>query len=221
MVQDAGVLELFIQASERASELGAAAVVAYLGIYVAGTVALVPGSVLAMVAGALFGFAYGFGIAFAGALLGSTAAFVLARHGARGRVAAWLERRAASHAVYARLANVDRSLGRRSLALVFLLRLSPFVPYNMLNYALGLTRVRVRDFLLGSVGMLPGAFVYAYVGDLAGDVAAAAAGHGAPDGAPLWILLPGLLVTLAAVWVLGRYARSELERLAEPGAVED
>jgi uncharacterized membrane protein YdjX (TVP38/TMEM64 family) len=212
------VLDLFILTAERVSELGAVAALAYLGVYIAGTVALVPGSVLAMVAGALFGFVHGFGIAFLGALLGSTAAFILARHGARGRVAGWLERRAASHAVYARLAHVDRSLGGRSLALVFLLRLSPFIPYNMLNYALGLTRVRVRDFLLGSVGMIPGAFVYAYVGDLAGDVAVAAAGRGAPDGTPLWVLFPGLLVTLAAVWVLGRYARSELERMAGPGS---
>jgi uncharacterized membrane protein YdjX (TVP38/TMEM64 family) len=217
LIEGLGVLDLFVRTAERVSEMGAVAVLAYVGVYVAGTVALVPGAVLAMVAGALFGFVHGFGIAFAGALLGSTAAFILARYGVRGGVGRWLDRRAATHAVYARMSRVDRSLGRRALALVFLLRLSPFVPYNVLNYALGLTRVRFRDYILGSVGMLPGAFVYAYVGNLAGDVAAAAAGRGTPDGPQLWILVPGLLVTLAAVLLLSRYATHELERITESG----
>jgi uncharacterized membrane protein YdjX (TVP38/TMEM64 family) len=216
MAEPVGIVGVFVMVAERVQALGATAAIAYLGIYVAGTVALVPGAVLAMVAGALFGVVHGFGIAFTGALLGSSAAFLLARHGARGGTVRWIERRAAHHQVYARMARVDRSLGRRGLALVFLLRLSPFVPYNMLNYALGLTGVRFRDYILGSVGMLPGAFVYAYVGNLAGDVAAAAAGHGSPDGSQLLLLVPGLLVTLAAVWLLSRYARHELERLTGP-----
>jgi uncharacterized membrane protein YdjX (TVP38/TMEM64 family) len=213
MSEPVGIVGVFVLAAERVQALGATAVIAYLGIYVAGTVALVPGGVLAMVAGALFGVMHGFGIAFTGALLGSTTAFLVARHGARGGTIRWIERRAAHHQVFARVARVDRSLGRRGLALVFLLRLSPFVPYNVLNYALGLTGVRFRHYVLGSVGMLPGAFVYAYLGDLAGDVAAAAAGQGSPNGTQLLILVPGLLVTLAAVWLLSRYARNELERL--------
>jgi uncharacterized membrane protein YdjX (TVP38/TMEM64 family) len=213
MAEPVGIVGLFVLAAERVQELGAAAMIAYLGVYVAGTVALVPGAVLAMVAGALFGAVHGFGIAFTGALLGSCVAFLVARYGARGGTARWIERRAAHHRVYARMARVDRFLGRRGVALVFLLRLSPFVPYNMLNYALGLTGVRFRHYVLGSVGMLPGALVYAYMGNLAGDVAAAAAGRGAPDGTQLLILVPGLLVTLAAVWLLSRYARHELERL--------
>jgi uncharacterized membrane protein YdjX (TVP38/TMEM64 family) len=209
------LLELFVLIAERVHALGAIAALAYLGIYVVGTVALVPGAVLAMVAGALFGFVHGFGIAFTGAFLGSSAAFFLARHGARGGAVRWIERRAVSHEAFAHVARVDRSLGRRALALVFLLRLSPFVPYNMLNYALGLTGVRFRDYVLGSLGMLPGALVYAYAGDLAGDIAAAAAGHGTANGAQLLLLVPGLLVTLAAAWLLSRYARDELARLTE------
>lgn len=209
------MLDLFVLLAERVEQLGPTAAVAYLGVYVVGTVALVPGAVLAMVAGALFGFVRGFGVAFTGALLGSSAAFLLARHGARSGAVRWIEHRAMSHQAYARVARVDRSLGRRSLALVFLLRLSPFVPYNVLNYALGLTGVRFRDYVMGSVGMLPGALVYAYAGDLAGDLAAAAAGHGTTDGTPLFLLVPGLLVTLAAAWLLSRYARDALARLAD------
>jgi uncharacterized membrane protein YdjX (TVP38/TMEM64 family) len=215
MPEGTGLLDLFILTAERVQETGALAVLIYLGVYVAGTVALVPAAVLAMVAGALFGFLHGFGIAFCGALLGSTAAFLLARFSARGGTMRWIEQRATQHEVYARVARIDRTLGRRGLALVFLLRLSPFVPYNVLNYALGLTGLRLRDYLMGSVGMLPGALVYAYAGNLAGDVAAAAAGRATTDGTPLLILAPGLLVTLGAVWLLSRYARHELERLTE------
>jgi uncharacterized membrane protein YdjX (TVP38/TMEM64 family) len=210
------MLDLFILTAERVAELGVVAALVYLAVYVAATVALVPGGVLAMVAGALFGTVHGFGIAFTGAVLGSSAAFLVARQGGRGGVARLMDRRAARHEVFARIARIDHGLGRRGLALVFLLRLSPFVPYNLLNYALGLTGVRFRDYLLGSVGMVPGALVYAYVGNLAGDVAAAAAGRGATDGAPILVLIPGLMVTLAAVWLLSRYARTELERLTKP-----
>jgi uncharacterized membrane protein YdjX (TVP38/TMEM64 family) len=214
MTEPVGIVGMLVLAAERVQELGPAAAVAYLGLYVAGTVALVPGAVLAMVAGALFGALGGFGIAFTGALLGSSAAFLVARHGARGGAVRWIERRAANHRLYGRVARVDRSLGRRGLALVFLLRLSPFVPYNVLNYALGITGVRFRDYVLGSAGMLPGALVYAYVGSLAGDVAAAAAGQGSLDASRLYLLVPGLVATLAAVWLLSRYAKRELERMA-------
>ncbi len=209
------IINFFVHVVERVHELGAVAALAYLGVYVAGTVALVPGGVLAMVAGALFGVVHGFGIAFTGALLGSTAAFILARYSGRGGTLRWIDRRATRYGLVARMARIDRTLGRRGLALVFLLRLSPFVPYNVLNYALGLTGLRVRDYLLGSVGMLPGALFYAYAGNLAGDVAAAAAGHGTGNGPSLLVLVPGFLVTLGAVWLLSRYARHELERLTE------
>jgi uncharacterized membrane protein YdjX (TVP38/TMEM64 family) len=212
-----GIAELMVSAVERVQAMGAAATLAYLGIYIAATVALLPGSVLAMVAGALFGFGHGLLVAFTGAVLGSSAAFVVARHGVRGPAARWVGRRVAAGALaYGRMDHVDRSIGRRGLALVFLLRLSPFIPYNVLNYALGLTRVRFRDYVAGSVGMLPGTLFYVYAGDLAGDVAAAAAGETSADATRLLVLGPGLLATLLAAWLLSRYARRALER--HPGA---
>jgi uncharacterized membrane protein YdjX (TVP38/TMEM64 family) len=216
-----GIVELMVGAAERVQAMGAAAALVYLGIYIAATVALLPGSILAMIAGALFGFGYGLGVAFAGAVLGSSAAFVVARHGVRGAAARWLDRRVATGArAYGHVASVDRSIGRRGLALVFLLRLSPFIPYNVLNYALGLTRVRFRDYVAGSVGMLPATIFYVYAGHLAGDVAAAAAGQTTTDGARLLILGPGLLATLLAAWLLSRYAQRALERIpaSEPAS---
>jgi uncharacterized membrane protein YdjX (TVP38/TMEM64 family) len=214
-----GAAELIARGAEWIEALGAAAAIAYLGVYVAASVALLPGSVLAMIAGALFGFGRGLLIACAGAVLGSSAAFVVARHGVRGPVSRWLQGRAvARHRVYARMAGLDRSIGRRGLLLVFLLRLSPIIPYNMLNYALGLTGVRFWHYALGSVGMVPAILFYVYAGHIAGDVAAAAAGHGTADAPRALLLLPALLATMVAAWVAGRYAQRELERIARSGA---
>ncbi|HEX5631737.1 MAG TPA: VTT domain-containing protein, partial [Gemmatimonadales bacterium] len=143
-----------------------------------------------------------------GATLGATAAFLLARHVARGFVA----RRVARHA---RLAAFDRALAADGFRLVLLLRLSPVVPFSVLNYALGLTQVRLRDFVLASIGMVPGTLLYVWSGKLAGDVARAAAGS-VPRDATYWAVLGlGLAATLAAAVLVARSARralAEVER---------
>ena len=96
-----------------------------------------------------------------GAMLGSATAFLLSRHVARRAVAEWLT-------TSPRFGTIERAVSARGLRVVLLLRLSPIVPFNVLNYALGLTTIPLRDFLLGSAGMLPGALRYAYCGKVAG-----------------------------------------------------
>ena len=103
------------------------------------------------------------------ATLGACAAFLVSRHLARALV----ERRLDSNP---RFAAIDRAVGEQGRKIVFLLRLSPIFPFNMLNYGLGLTRVRFVDYLLACAGMLPGTLLYVYYGKLAGDVAALAGG---------------------------------------------
>jgi uncharacterized membrane protein YdjX (TVP38/TMEM64 family) len=94
---------------------------------------------------------------------------------------------------------------------VLLLRLSPAFPFNLLNYALGLTRVRFPDYLVASVGMLPGTLLYVYYGKVAGDVAAAASGAAVTRGAGYWLVLGlGLAATIAATLVVTRAARRAL-----------
>mgnify|MGYP006173603495 CR=1 FL=1 len=139
---------------------------AFIAAYVIGSIALVPGAALTLLGGAVFGLATGVPVAFAGAVLGSSAAFALARTVARDRVARWLSKDA-------RAAAVAEAVASEGFRVVLLLRLSPVFPYTVLNYALGASPVRYRDFLAGSIGMLPGAVLYTYYGAVAGDAVAA------------------------------------------------
>ena len=117
-----------------------------------------------------------------------------------------------------RLPAIDRAIARKGFRLVLLLRLSPVVPYSLLNYALGLTRVRFRDFLLGSVGMLPGTILYVSYSKVAGEVAALAGGRPAPHDMAYRILVAvGLAATIAASVLVTRIARRALRE--EPGVM--
>ena len=136
----------------------------------------------ALGAGAIFGVVEGAALVFVAAVLGSTAAFLVARYVARSAV----ERRVASEP---RFAAIDRAVGEQGRKIVLLLRLSPVFPFNLLNYGLGLTKVRLLDYVVASIGMIPGTLLYVYSGKVAGDVAAAAGGvameRGASAAAPV------------------------------------
>lgn len=183
---------------------GAWGVVAFIAAYAVATVAFVPGSVLTLAAGVIFGVVLGTAYVFVGAVIGSTAAFLIARHVARPLV----ERHLKGTPRFARLDRAVAASGRR---IVVLLRLSPVLPYNVLNYALGLTRVRLVDYLVAAVGMLPGTLLYVYSGSLIGDVAAVAGGAQVERNAAYWIfLVAGLVATLAVTVVITRMARRAL-----------
>jgi uncharacterized membrane protein YdjX (TVP38/TMEM64 family) len=177
--------------------------------YALASVAFVPGSVLTLAAGAIFGIAEGVVVVFIAAVLGSSAAFLVARYLARGAI----ERRLAGNA---RFAAIDRAIGAQGRKIVFLLRLSPVFPFNLLNYALGLTQVRFTDYLLASIGMLPGTLLYVYYGKLAGDVAALAGGAAVEKGAGYYVVLAvGLLATVAVTAVVTRAARAALRQATD------
>ena len=178
--------------------------------YVAAAVLFVPGSLLTLAAGALFGLGRGVLYVMAGATLGATAAFLVSRYLVRGRV----ERRVRADP---RFAAIDDAVGTDGRRIVFLLRLSPVLPFNLLNYALGVTRVRLADFVLGCAGMLPGTVLYVYYGKLAGDVAGAVGGT-APRGAAHYaVLAVGLAATVAVTVVVTRLARRALKETAADG----
>lgn len=188
----------------RVRGLGAWGPAAFVGGYVLATVAGIPGSLLTLAAGALFGLWAGALWVFVGATLGASAAFLIARYVARGAV----ERRAAADP---RFRAIDRAVAHEGRRIVFLLRLSPAVPFSLLNYLLGLTRVRFVDFVVASVGMLPGTLLYVYTGKVAGDVAAAAGGRGPARGAGDYAVLAlGLAATVAVTVLVTRTARRAL-----------
>ena len=172
--------------------------------YALAAVAFVPASLLTLAAGAIFGLATGVAYVFVAAVLGSAAAFLVSRYVARAAV----ERRLADNP---RFAAIDRAVGREGRKIVFLLRLSPVFPFNLLNYGLGLTRVGFADYLVASIGMLPGTFLYVYYGKLIGDVAALAGGATVEKGAGYWTVLGlGLVATVVATTLVTRTARRAL-----------
>jgi uncharacterized membrane protein YdjX (TVP38/TMEM64 family) len=184
--------------------------IAFVLGYVVAVVAFVPGSLLTLAAGAIFGIGAGTLYVFVAASVGAALAFLVARHLARGAV----ERRLAGDA---RFAAVDRAVGEQGLKIVLLLRLSPVFPFNLLNYALGLTRVRFSHYLVACLGMLPGTLLYVYSGKVAGDVAALAGGAGSAPGAGRLLLFgAGLLATIAVTALVTRIARRALAEATAP-----
>ena len=183
--------------------------------YVVATVAFVPGSLLTLAGGAIFGLAQGTLWVFLGASLGAIAAFVVGRYVARGAI----ERRIARSP---RFAALDRAIARQGRKIVFLLRLSPVFPFVFLNYALGLTRVRLVDYAIACFGMIPGTLLYVYYGKVVGDVAALAAGAAPERGPWHWVVLGlGLVATLVVTTVVTRIATRalrETDALEEPAA---
>lgn len=183
--------------------------VAFVAGYVVAAVAFVPGSVLTLAAGAIFGLVHGALYVLAGATLGAAAAFLVSRYVARG----WVERRVAGDP---RFAAIDRALEGQGFRVVLLLRLSPLFPFNLMNYALGLTRVRFADYLLGSVGMIPGTVLYVYYGQVAGDVARAAGGAAPDRGVGYYAVLAlGLAATVAVSALVARIARRALQEATQ------
>jgi len=183
---------------------GAAAPLVFVVGYAVAVVAFMPSSLLTLAGGALFGPGHGALYAVSGGTLGSTAAFMMGRHGARRLVSRYV---AASPSISA----IDSAVSAKGRRLVFLLRLSPVMPFNFLNYALGLTTISVSDFMLASAGMIPGSVVYAYWGKVAGEALLATGQTPVPRNASYYLfLLGGLAATVAATTLVTRTARRAL-----------
>ena len=177
----------------------------FIAGYAGATVAFVPGSVLTLAAGAIFGLVRGVAYVMVGATLGASLAFLVARYIARGAIEQRLEGNG-------RFAAIDRAVGREGRKIVFLLRLSPVFPFNLLNYALGLTNVRFTDYFVACLGMIPGTLLYIYYGKLAGDVAQLAGGTGVGRGAEYYAVLAlGLVATVVVTTIVTRTARRALQ----------
>jgi uncharacterized membrane protein YdjX (TVP38/TMEM64 family) len=177
---------------------------AKLALGVLALAALFAASLMTLAAGAIFGVTRGTLYVFVAALIGSCAAFLVARYLARGAV----ERRIADNP---RFAAIDRAIGAEGRKIVLLLRLSPAFPFNLLNYALGLTRVRFGDYAVAAIGMLPGTLLYVYLGRVVGDLAKLAGGVRPEHGAGQSLLLGiGLVATVVATVTVTRIARRAL-----------
>ena len=142
-------------ALEWINDQGAVGGIAFILLYIVASVAFLPGSILTLGAGVVFGVFLGSVYVFIGATIGAIAAFLVGRYLARG----WVASKIAGNEKFA---AVDNAVGREGLKIVLLTRLSPVFPFNLLNYAYGVTGVSLKDYILGTIGILPGTVMYVY-----------------------------------------------------------
>jgi uncharacterized membrane protein YdjX (TVP38/TMEM64 family) len=192
------------------ADLGSWAPLIFIALYVVASITLAPAFLLTFSAGAVFGLWRGTLFVYIGAVLGSSAVYALAAPLAKSRLLRRLDRDP-------RVAAVRQAVVGQGLWVMFLLRLSPLVPYVLLNYALALAGVRYREFLAASVGMLPAIVMYVYYGKVVGDVAALAAGVAPPRGLEYYVLLAvGLGATVLATTLVTRTARRAMAAANTP-----
>jgi uncharacterized membrane protein YdjX (TVP38/TMEM64 family) len=188
-------------------ELGMAGALIYGALYVLATVALVPGALLTLGAGALYGPLWGAVLVTFCSLAGASLSYALARSWWRPWVLRKLQGRTT-------LLALDRRMADEGWKIVLLLRLSPLVPFSLLNYALGVTRLSYRDYLTASaLGMLPAIVLYTYLGSALASLGQSSAVHETVlslDSIAFWM---GLAATLAVTIVITRWARRALREL--------
>jgi len=164
---------------------GALGPLLYIALYASATVLFLPGSLLTLAGGALFGPAWGTLYSLTGATLGATLAFLIARYLARE----WVRQRTGG--ILKKLLDGVDAEGWKFVAFV---RLVPLFPFNLLNYALGLTRIRLAEYVLATLlCMIPGAAGYAYLGH---------AGREALAGAQGWVRTGGIALGVLAALIL-------------------
>lgn len=185
---------------------GAAGVLIFAAVYITATVFFVPGSILTLGAGFIYGVVWGSIYVSVASTLGATAAFIVGRYFARD----WIAAKVSGNK---RFATIDDAVGDEGWKIVGLTRLSPVFPFNLLNYAYGLTKVSLRDYFFASwIGMMPGTVMYVYIGSLAGDLAMLGAGERARTTGEWALYGVGLLATVAVTVFVTRLARRALRR---------
>jgi uncharacterized membrane protein YdjX (TVP38/TMEM64 family) len=194
--------ELLKQAIDWVGQLGPWGPIIFIAIYILATVLFIPGSALTLSAGAVFGVVWGSVYVSIGSTLGATCAFLVGRYLARGAIARKIEGNE-------RFAAIDKAVAGEGWKIVALTRLSPVFPFTLLNYAFGLTQVKLRDFVLASwIGMMPGTVMYVYLGSLA----QAATGERERTTGE-WVLYGvGLLATVVVTVFVTRVAKKALAK---------
>lgn len=191
------------QALHWISVSGWVGVILFVLLYIVACVLFLPGSVLTLGAGTIFGLGKGIVISSVSATLGATAAFLVGRYLARDWVARRLER-------FPRFQAIDEAVAAEGWKIVGLTRLSPIFPFSLLNYAYGLTRISLRDYFFASwIGMLPATVLYVYLGSLVRDLAEGATRK---ERSPVeWVFSGiGLAATVVVSWWITRIARKAL-----------
>jgi uncharacterized membrane protein YdjX (TVP38/TMEM64 family) len=200
------VQDLLMGALDWVAGLGPWGPLIFIAVYILACVLFLPGSILTLGGGVLFGVIKGSIIVSISATLGATCAFLVGRYLARDWVAKKIQANEKFQAI-------DEAVAREGWKIVALTRLSPLFPFNLLNYAYGLTRVSLRDYFFASwLGMMPGTILYVYIGSLAGEVAGLGR-EGRTRTLAEWALyLVGLIATVAVTIYITRIAKAALRK---------
>ncbi|MEG3833055.1 MULTISPECIES: TVP38/TMEM64 family protein [unclassified Microcoleus] len=197
-------------ALESIASLGPWGPAAFILIYIVATVLFIPGSLLTLGSGVLFGVVGGSVCVSIGSVLGATCAFLVGRYLTRDWVSKQIEGNQKFKAI-------DSAVASEGWKIVLLTRLSPIFPFNLLNYAFGVTQVSLKDYFLASwIGMIPGTVMYVYIGSLAGSLAALGS-SGRSRTAAEWTLYGiGLVATIALTVYATRLAKKALDEKISP-----
>ncbi len=180
--------------------------VAYVAAVSIATVALFPGWISMMLGGLLFGVLPGLPFALLGITAGAYGAFLAGR--ALGR--SWVEKRMGDSL---KLQALDEAVNAQSFYIVFLTRFAIVLPFNVLNYAFGLTRVKAMTYISATaLGMLPAVLLYVYLGTLADDFGAILAGDVRPASGAYWIAAIAIVAIVAVIWIVQRAAKRALRQ---------
>ena len=195
-------------------DLGPLGFVLFIAVYIVSAVFFVPGSVLTLGAGFAFGLGWGTVAVSVAATSAAAISFLIARYLLRER----FEKKIQDNRKFS---AIDRAIGKEGGKIVFLLRLTPVMPFSLGNYLFGLTAVRFAPYVLASwIGMIPGTLLYVYIGSL-GQAGLQAAG-GAADTGKLVVQVLALLAIVAVTFVITRIARKALKEaeLEQPKETE-
>jgi uncharacterized membrane protein YdjX (TVP38/TMEM64 family) len=206
IIQSFNLQELLRTALKWIESLGAYGGFAFMVIYIIATVAFIPGTILTLGAGVVFGVIWGSIYVFIGATLGAIAAFLIGRYLVRDGISKKIEGNE-------KFAAIDQAVAYSGFKIVLLTRLSPLFPFNLLNYAFGITAVRLKDYAIASIGMLPATVMYVYIGSLASDIARIDGENQSTDTVKWIIRIIGFMATVAVTIYATRLARKAIADL--------
>lgn len=210
LLQNLPIQDLLQTGLRWVNHLGIFAPLGFIVIYNISTVLLIPGSLLTLGGGAIFGLFWGSIYVFIAATLGATFAFLIGRYLSRD----WVTKQTEN---YPQFKTIDQAVTKDGLKIVLLTRLSPLFPFNLLNYLFGITNVTLKDYILGSIGMIPGTIMYVYLGALAGELTLLGNPLNSPELKETMILqwtlkIIGLIATIAITVYVTRLARQVLDK---------
>jgi uncharacterized membrane protein YdjX (TVP38/TMEM64 family) len=185
-------------------QLGPAGVIVFILAYALATVLFLPGWIFTVSAGLVYGIVGGTLVALAGAIIGATLAFLVARYLLRQNIEEITKKNP-------RFAAIDQAIGRHGWKIVGLLRLSPLIPFNLSNYFYGITSIRFIEYVaVSAIGMIPGTLLYAYLGAIG---QASVSGGATQHSKWQYVLLGiGLIATIAVTILVSRIARNALKK---------